>query len=286
MFENLYGQIEERLQQHKCNGCIGDNICRENICNDLNVMYKPRQDGNYIEEYNCNGKTNSFVKRYGAAYISEIYHYLENSKILEPFKNSNLSVLALGSGFDPWYYAIKKYSDNRNLNINLDYTGYDKSENWAEVRPPYQNVRHYNADLTDCLNIDFNRYNFIIADKVFSTIRKTTDIERINTFLQNISQSIHNLIRKNHKLIFREQACARDIYTFDFFMNNNINWDSVNYFYIKGRYSEHLEKLTNHYKNNGKNIYEIYNKNLIYDKRFNNGSDRLGFNTFFIQYNI
>ena len=274
MFENLYTEITNNLMNSRCVGCNGNKADNNVNCLDLNLMFRHRNNGKYIEEYNCDRKVFAFVKKYGAAYISEIYHYLEASQILEQYKNNKLKVLALGCGFDPWYYAITKYNQQNNLNINFIYVGFDKSANWNCVRPYYANVRHNCMDLTEPLNIICNNYDIILVDKVFSTIRKMESFEKQNTFLNNITKYFKKFYSDTkHTLIFREQASP-------------INWKSVKYFYTEGRSSSYLEDIIDTYILKNKDITKICNNSVIYNKCYSNGSCRLGFNTFFIQYSI
>lgn len=287
MFENLYIQISNKLTNYKCIGCNGNNADNKVNCLDLDLMFRYRTNGIYIEQYNCDRKALAFVKKYGASYISEIYHYLETSKILEQYKNNKLKVLALGCGFDPWYYAITKYIQQNRLNINFVYVGYDKSANWNCVRPYYANAKHNRIDLTAPLNIICNNYDIILVDKVFSTIRKMENSEKQNIFLNNITTYFKKIYSNTkHTLIFREQASEKDIFNFDFFVNKNINWKSIDYFYTKGRASYHFEKIINTYISQNKKITEICDNRIIYGKYYSNGYNKFTFNTFFIQYSI
>ena len=287
MFEIVYNMATKNLMNFKCHGCDGNTTGYKGICPDLKLMFKNRKDGSYNEQYDCNGKAMAFVKKYGSSYISEIYHYLETSQILEQYNNKQLKIFALGCGFDPWYYAVSKYIDDNDLNINFIYVGCDNSINWNIVRPNYPNVRHEYINLTNPLNFDFNNYDFVVVDKCFSTIEKMESLEKQNTFLKNIVKGFNNINNnKKHTLIFREQARAIDLNLFDNFINNSINWKDVIYFYIKGRDTAHINGIINYYKTLGKKVAEIYNKDIIYNRFYNNGYSRLSLNSFFIQYSI
>ncbi len=287
MFEVLYNAIKRNIENYKCAGCNGNKENNNRTCVDLPLMFKKRHNGTYIEKYDCDRKVIAYVIRFGAAYISEIYRYLESSKILEQYNNKILNVIALGCGFDPWYYAINKYITDKKLKIDFLYSGYDKNMSWNVVRPYHRNVRHGCWDLTEPRTINFNYYDFIIIDKVFSTIEKMSPKEDKINFLRNITNNFKNINgNRKHHLIFREQGRNTDIYTFDSFINNDISWKDISYYYFKGRSSQHLDKIIKHYELEGKPVKEIDNKEIIYDKKYNNNFYKLSLNTFFIQYSI
>ena len=78
------------------------------------------KEGFYIgtDTYHCLKKLCFYTINYGPIYISEIYHFLGKSKLLEKnFGGSSINVLSLGCGFGPDFIALSKYIYDNRLNI-------------------------------------------------------------------------------------------------------------------------------------------------------------------------
>ena len=93
-------------------------------CYCYNCIQPSFYDGG-VDEYDCPKKLNFYVLKYGPSYVSEIYHFLSASQILEHFQDKNINILSLGCGFSPDYFAISKYiSDNKyEFTVLLDSDG-------------------------------------------------------------------------------------------------------------------------------------------------------------------
>ncbi|MDY4348879.1 hypothetical protein [Pectobacterium brasiliense] len=140
----------------------------------------------------------TYVIKYGPSYISEIYHYLVTSQILTGFQNSILNVISLGCGFAPDYYALSKYNQDNQLNIQINYTGLDLSTAWRTGRPPIgPNCQFQTADLTQPFNLQGAHIVFIC--KSFSTMLN----HQVHTqFLQNLTSAIKENMSPDSTLVF------------------------------------------------------------------------------------
>lgn len=193
MFNQILTQCWNNYQQMSC--CHGEN----HPCNCYNCL----NDGFYshADEYDCDKKMVFYVLNYGKSYISEIYHYLTNSKILDDL-SGRFNILSLGCGFCPDYYAISKYILDHNLDIQIEYTGIDKSISWNKTRTQYNNIHYIHTDLTDLSRpLSFRDYNFIMMNKVFSTIYVHNNHI---PFLQNIANAIDTSMENDAILIFND----------------------------------------------------------------------------------
>jgi len=145
------------------------------------------------DEYECDKKMLFYVLNYGAAYISEIYHYLTTSGILTGY-TGRINILSLGCGFCPDHFAFAKYIADKSLDIELHYTGVDKSTAWDKTRMPLPNVNYQQGDFTDLTRLwPFNGFQIITVNKVFSTIRKHG---ASSDFLTNIQGAVKNSMAK------------------------------------------------------------------------------------------
>jgi hypothetical protein len=193
MFNQVLSQCWDHYQQMLC--CHGD----EYPCN----CYTCLNDGFYghADEYDCEKKMTFYVLNYGKSYISEIYHYLTNSKILDNI-TGQFNVLSLGCGFCPDYYAISKYIADYGLNIQISYAGIDISTAWDKTRIQHRNIRYIQQDLTDLSHpLSFQGYNIIMMNKVFSTLFVH---DNHIPFLQNLTNAINASMEKNAILIFND----------------------------------------------------------------------------------
>jgi SAM-dependent methyltransferase len=156
---------------------------------------------NHADEYDCEKKMTFYVLNYGKSYISEIYHYLKNSRILDNI-TGQFKVLSLGCGFCPDYYAISKYIFDLGLNIQIDYAGIDISTAWDKTRVRHKNIHYSQMDLTDLSNpLSFQGYNLIMLNKVFSTIFVHNNHI---PFLQNIVNASTTSMENEAVLVFND----------------------------------------------------------------------------------
>jgi len=205
MFDNVlskckdnYDLCKNNYEQTKKYCRYGDGLalilCSSKGCQEcLNIDFNEGPDN-----YDCYKKMNYYVLKYGSAFISEIYHYLNISKILEPYKGQRINVLSLGCGFCPDYYALWQYITDNELGISLSYCGIDKSEYWDSTRLNISDIKYQKSDLTDPFS--FENCQIIMMNKVFSTIYK----HKLHiVFLQNLEAAI-NTMDKNSVLIFND----------------------------------------------------------------------------------
>jgi hypothetical protein len=200
MFGQVLSLCEKNYNEAKNYCCHGSNnlalmFCNSSGCQEcLKKDFRERPD-----DYDCDKKMNCYVLRYGSAYISEIYHYLNASKILEPYKGQGINVLSLGCGFCPDYFAISQYIDDRELGINFDYYGIEKSIHWNTTRLKFSNIKEYwQLDLTNPFSL--KNCQIIMMNKVFSTIYKH---KLHDVFFKNLVTAI-NTMDENSVFIFND----------------------------------------------------------------------------------
>lgn len=112
------------------------------------------------DSYDCEKKVNYYVLNYGPSFASEIYHYLAFTQVLEEFESKRkLKILSLGCGFAPDLIALKKYIKDKQLVIQIEYCGIDKSDSWNSARYSTENAEFIEGDVTKSLNMD--GYDFI-----------------------------------------------------------------------------------------------------------------------------
>ncbi|MDD5022139.1 MAG: hypothetical protein PHR82_08455 [Endomicrobiaceae bacterium] len=222
MFKELLLTCSKNLSRFSCCHDYSNDKCNCYQC--LHDEYR-RRNGK-LDEYNCPKKMNFYVLKYGSSFTSEIYHYLNESKILEKFNNKTINILSLGCGFSPDYYAILKYIDDNNLNIKLYYYGFDSSTEWDSTRliKKYRNVVYETLDLV-LKTFSFKNFDIIMMNKVFSTIYGHRQDQK---FINNLINAINNTMPAGSVLIFNDiNSCNMGRDAFDnnitaLFNNNNV----------------------------------------------------------------
>jgi len=194
MFNQVLSLCKNNYEQAK-NYCCHNSVLMP--CNCEQCLSEGFRNPNQPDDYNCYKKMNCYVLKYGSAYISEIYHYLNTSKILEPYKGQCINILSLGCGFCPDYFALSQYITDKGLGISLSYCGIDNSEHWNSTRLNFTNVKQ--SDLTNPFS--FENSQIIMMNKVFSTIHKH---KLHNVFLKNLENAIKNTMMKDTILIFND----------------------------------------------------------------------------------
>jgi len=195
MFDKVLSLCKNNYEQAK-NYCCHKSVLKP--CNCEQCLYEGFRNSNQPDDYNCDKKMNCYVLKYGSAYISEIYHYLNTSKILEPYKGQSINVLSLGCGFCPDYFALSQYITDKGLGISLSYYGIDSSEHWKSTRLNFSDIKYGQSDLTN--SFSFENSQIIMMNKVFSTIHKH---KLHNVFLKNLIAAISTM-DKNSVLIFND----------------------------------------------------------------------------------
>jgi hypothetical protein len=240
------------------------NICYCSFCLEKDFYKRP-------DEYECEKKMLFYVLNYGPVYISDIYHYLKTSHILESFSH-DINVLSLGCGFCPDYYALTKYIQDYNLDISFSFTGLDKAGTWDKTRKQYQNIQYIQADLTDPnYSLSFQNYDIISVNKMFSTLYRHGTHK---LFLHKIHDAITKSMSKGTVLIFNDV--------------NDTNYSGRDEF--DTAVSDRFDAVRKYYTDGYHNWYESWIKisetGIIYDKisEYRNISPLLSTKSVFFEY--
>lgn len=169
------------------------------ICN----CYSCLEEGFYgpdPDTYSCLKKLCYYTMNFGPAYASEIYNYLDHSKLLEShFQNCTVNIISLGCGFGPDRIALNKYINDKNLNINLNYVGIDIEGQWQsisqQVEPQFyiRNILENPVSLKEC--------HIVFINKLFSTLKNQ---KLDGAFLEIFSNSMLNTLPDNSFVIFND----------------------------------------------------------------------------------
>lgn len=163
-----------------------------------------------LDTYNCQKKMNTYVIKYGPSYVSEIYHYLTKSRVLDDFAGTVVNVTSLGCGFAPDYFALQKYNAENQLNIDINYTGLDISTSWNFARPITPNCTFIHHDLTQ--DFSLRGANIIFVCKSFSTMHRSGIGQR---FLTNLNTAINRDLENGAIVVFVDinlQNFGRDVF--------------------------------------------------------------------------
>jgi hypothetical protein len=170
------------------------------------------------DTYDCLKKLATYTIEYGSIYVSEIYHFLEQSQILEEnFQDKKINILSLGCGFKPDLIAIRKYFKSIKWKVDGHYRGYDIEDLWNDILLNVPNMKKVGIkDITD--GFDCTNYDIIFMNKVFSTLKNHGYDKK---FLKTMKKELKNL-KSGSLVIFNDinsQDMGRD--EFDSFAKNN-----------------------------------------------------------------
>lgn len=194
MFNQQIISCDNFLRNSPCCSNISGHIC--NCYNELRKDFYERPD-----TYNCDKKMNYYALNYGASFISEYYHYISQSQLIQNIliNREHVYIKSLGCGFAPDYYAIQKYCDDNGINCHLNYIGYDTSNNWGTIRPQGRNIKFINSNISS--NVDLSDADIVIIGKVFSTI---TRHQQASAFISTLQNAITNTMPQDSILIFND----------------------------------------------------------------------------------
>ncbi|MFA6009671.1 MAG: hypothetical protein WC799_06795 [Desulfobacteraceae bacterium] len=152
------------------------------------------------DTYACLKKLCYYTMNFGPAYSTEIYNYLDFSKLLETnFLDCAVNVISLGCGFGSDRIALNKYINDKNLNIQFNYVGIDIEEHWrvisqmTELQFYIQNIINNPVSLVDC--------NIVFINKLFSTL-KNRNLDEM--FLNVFVNFMLNTLPDNSFIIFND----------------------------------------------------------------------------------
>jgi len=135
--------------------------------------------------YTCLKCLSYYTMNYGPSYVSEVYHFLSTSQILEIFRGTTLNVLSLGCGFGPDLVALRNYITNCNLPLTLNYRGVDIEPNWQHLRL-VGDAALFDTD-TALQPFNLAGYDLVIINKLFSTLLANG---QSNDFLTHLTSAI------------------------------------------------------------------------------------------------
>lgn len=123
------------------------------------------------DTYDCLKKLCYYTMNYGPIYVSEIYHFLTQSQILQNnFMNLNrpINIMSLGCGFGPDDIALNKYKISNGLfNLNFNYYGYDIEPLWNYITQT--NALPITHNILNGMNLQF--MDIVFLNKIVSTLK-------------------------------------------------------------------------------------------------------------------
>lgn len=202
------------------------------------------------DDYSCQKGCYYYAMHYGPAYISEIYHFLSESKLLENIGKNHIRISSMGGGIGTEFWAVTRYILDKSLLIGSTYRLWDIEEKWQNVINQYsQNIKISLVDLSS-QSVDFKDTDIIFINKLFSTL-KNHRLDR--HFLTEFSTSLATL-KKGAYIVFNDvnlQEKGRD--DFHAFMTSSGNFSVLGQYYFP---------ISNAYTGN---YTPINNTSIIYD---------------------
>jgi hypothetical protein len=203
------------------------------------------KDGFYggRDDYSCQKGCFYYAMHYGPAYISEVYHFLTESKLLEKVGKNYIHIASMGGGMGTDFWAIRQYIHNKRLQIDtLSYQLWDKEQEWQSVIDQYSdNLKVVFVDLSS-QSVDFRNVDIVFLNKLFSTL-KNHEVDQI--FLTNFSRSLATL-KKGAYIVFNDvnlQGKGRDDFHAFMMSSGNFSVQGQYYFPISNAYTGDYTKI-------------------------------------------
>lgn len=170
-----------KVSEEKCDDFEEKESCLSCVQNNFRTLEN--------DNYDCLEKLAYYTIYYGPMYVSEIYHFLRESQIIENNfleLDRPINVISLGCGFGPDNVALHKYRKDKWLDVEYNYKGYDIEPLWREISSAVmQNVPELKNIVED--NFDCSEVDVIFLNKVFSTL-KNNGLD--NDFLNNLESQL------------------------------------------------------------------------------------------------
>jgi hypothetical protein len=219
----------------------GRECCHDDgrLCNCYDCLHQGFYSG--ADTYSCLKKLCHYIMNYGPVYVSETYHFLHRSQLLEQNFHNDINVLSLGCGFGPDFIALNKYIDDTGLAINVNYSGIDQEPGWLRITNGILPNVFYVANILD--GVTLSNYNIIFLNKFFSTLLKNNNARQ---FLDQFVLEITNSMPIGSFIIFNDvnhYEMGRD--SFDREMQNVTHVEEKYFFNIGGAYRGNYIEIQN-----------------------------------------
>lgn len=166
-----------------CEGCL-DGVHYQHTCSK--------------REYDCINMLNFYVCKYSHKYCSEIQYALDTVKSLK--KKGMFNIMSIGCGPCPDLMALEYYRQKHEINIPINYCGYEKNDLWQSVHNEIEDYGQNNGIITEFNYVDVvqhvkkywlkNDFNLIILQYLISYFYSTGQISEINRFFDDLVNSI------------------------------------------------------------------------------------------------
>jgi len=180
---NILNRCAEIIQktEEKCDNFEEKESCLSCVQNSFRTLNN--------DDYDCLKKLAHYTIYYGPIYVSEIYHFLRESQIIESNfleLDKPINVISLGCGFAPDNIALHKHNKDKWLDLEFNYKGYDIEPLWGKISSAVmQNVPEIKNIVED--EFDCSKVDIIFMNKVFSTLKNNGFH---NDFLSNFKSQL------------------------------------------------------------------------------------------------
>ncbi len=181
--DQIFQQLQCPLKNESCQDCFTD------------AYYNGGQD-----DYSCLKGCYYYAMHYGPAYISEVYHFLSASKLLEKVGKGSIKIASMGGGIGTDLWAVKEYKKNNKLAFTGSYRIWDKEKQWQNVIDRYSSkIKIIPVDLSK-QSVDFEDVDIVFINKLFSTL---INQKLSNAFLDFLGESLKTL-QKGAYIVFND----------------------------------------------------------------------------------
>lgn len=273
MIEAILDACNDRFQMHNCSQCRSKctyaKYCPGTCGRCLDYIHTPQHapNGAPLRKYDCAHMADFYTCKYACRYTSEIVYAVERMRDL--CQINNLRVLSFGCGPCTDLFAIDYLHEQDILKYSsLEYRGIDYSKDvWDHIHSDIAKFERKNCKIEFLYNdvcevikkiaCDSWVPNLIVFQYVFSDMKKHTDEEKINSFIDDFASYYNNAMEKNTYIIL-----------------NDINL-SIKYNGGREYFDELLQKLDNSTSKKGR-FCDNNATSCYYPRGYNYGEDSDG----------
>ena len=227
----------------KCDNCKNDNFCGEsNNCYDK-CIYQIHRNYNRTKTYNCSNMVLYYILKHFYCFVSEIEAFWECLKL--ETMHSPIKIASIGCGPASELYAISNYKENKGVEFDYTFIGFDLNEIWNEIwdfnRTIIPQAEFYLKDAFDYYNENPEETpNVLILNYMLSDMAKF-DHDNIKLFLSKLINLIDAMPINSWVLLNDISYIGSPDYNrldtayncFEYLANNIKSTKDINYYFYR-----------------------------------------------------
>lgn len=216
LIETILSRCNDRNTEKECEQCSYNTYCPHDCGKCLEFIHYPQRSPHDApkRQYDCRNMADYYACKYSCRYTSEIVYALERYKDLPSL--SSIKVLSFGCGPCTDLFALDYLRTERKFSFqHLEYRGVDYNQYvWSHIHHDIEvcagnniEVKYYYADACELIHTIAQGTwipNLIVFQYVFSDMRRNTNRENIDNFINEFARFYNTKVRPNAYVIIND----------------------------------------------------------------------------------